>query len=177
MPNPYCSLKYGEPVPARAEYLALNWRARRVEPDERGHVDVERLFSGIEGKGVYCFEGRHDAHPQGAVLYLGQAARDCDAPLRGRMRQSFGLFQERDILYSDIQDLVVRWAVVAPDAETYIDDIESVLIVAHAPPFNAQEVRRWYTGRPGLVVLNAGAKGRLHPVVAAIYHCEQGWPD
>jgi hypothetical protein len=168
-----CNLKYGKPVKVDSDYLALDWRARKVEPDERGHVDVKRLFSRIDGKGVYCFEGRHDAHPQGAVLYVGQAARDTDA-LGARMPRSFGLFQDRGVLYSDVQDLVIRWAPVAPD---YIDDVESLLLVAHAPPFNAQEVRRWYSGRSNLVVLNAGAKGRLHPSVAAIYHCEHGWPN
>lgn len=177
MTNDSWTLKYGEPVSLKADCVALEWRARRVVPDERGHVDVERLFSGIEGKGIYCFEGRHDAHPQGAVLYVGQARRDTDEPLKSRMRQSFGLFQERGELYSDVQDIVFRWAPVAETAQGYIDALESVLIVAHAPPFNAQEVRRWYTGRPNLVVLNAGVKGRLHPVVAAIYHCEKFWPE
>jgi hypothetical protein len=176
MAVPDFTLKFGEAVAVKAKYVALNWRARAVRPTESGEVDVEALFSGIEGKGLYCFEGRHDAHPHGAVLYVGQAARELDA-LRTRMPQSFGLFQEGGALYSDVHDLVVRWAPLLGEGEKYIDDVESLLIVSHAPPFNAQEVRRWYTGRPNLVVLNAGAKGRLHPTVAAIYHCEQGWPD
>lgn len=167
-------LVYGTAVDFNAMCIALDWRARRVEPDERGFVDVDKLFTGITGKGVYTFEGRHDAHSTGAVLYIGQTKRECLLPLRDRMSESFGRFQENGYIFSDCGDLVMHWAEVAN--EDYIDEIERALIVSNAPPFNSNLVRRWYTGRD-LLIMNSGAKGRLLPVTATAYHVKEYWPE
>jgi hypothetical protein len=173
MPGSQPKFVYGAAVDFTAKCIALEWRARKVEPDDRGCVKVEKLFSGIKGKGVYMFEGRQDVHGAGTVLYIGQTKRTSSLPLRDRMTESFGLFQEDGVIFSDCSDLVIHWAAVS-DVE-YIDEIERALITSHAPPFNSTLVRRWYEGR-NLLVVNAGAKGGLLPVVATAYHAKDGWP-
>jgi hypothetical protein len=174
MPAPKMKLRYGEMVDFTAKCIALDWRTRRVEPDERGFIDTASLVAGITGKGVYVFQGRHDAHATGAVLYIGQAKRECSLPLRDRMTESFGLFHEDGYLFSDCTELTLHWAEIA--AEEYIDEVERALITAHAPPFNSSLVRRWYVGRD-LLILNGGAKGRLMPVVATAFHAKDCWPE
>jgi hypothetical protein len=81
-------------------------------------------------------------------------------------------------LYSDVWDLTVRWARLD---EAILGQVESVLIHAHVPPFNSQQVseNRRRSG-PGdtcldLVVMNAGRNGPLLPVMAGAYLAS--WTD
>ncbi len=190
------------PVPMRL--IALDWQVRPVTDAWGRYVGDDRLVEELEvprakitngrpefdvipamdGSGVYAFEGRQDAHPERGILYIGQSQGSGDEPsdaaLPKRVLQSVKKFvaapRERRI-FGDCHDVVLRWARVEGGSKA-IDEVESLLIRAHCPAFNAQEVRGYYrTGNPDLVVMSAGAKGRLLPVVAAAYHAKEPWED
>jgi len=78
-------------------------------------------------------------------------------------------------LYCDVWDVVLRYAVVDPKI---LGAVETMMIKAHAPSFNAQNVRNGYLSDAEaghLVVMNSGSKGRLFPTVVGMYFCEDPW--
>lgn len=188
-------------VPVAVRFIALDWQVRPVTDAWGRYVGDKRLVQrleaptprladeqdepdvipAIEGAGVYAFEGRQDAHPERGILYIGQSQGagevSSGTPLRTRVVQSVGKFVAARVerrLFADCHDVVLRWARI--DGGTVeIDEVESLLIRAHCPPFNAQEVRTPYRGPCDVVVMNAGVKGRLLPVVAAAYHADAPW--
>lgn len=177
------SLQWGRAVPAVMRCVALEWHSVPIHTVDGAVSHAEMLESVGEHCGVYAFEGKHDAFPGGAILYVGLArgkgTSDRNAPLRKRIPDTFKRFAYRDTprgqqrAFADCWDLVFHWAKADPGL---IDDVESVLIRAHAPPFNAQEVRG-ELDFTDLVVLNAGAKGRLIPVVSSLWHASDAWPE
>lgn len=148
--------------------MALWWNAKQV-PDQHD-VRLRVLLRAIpKSSGVYAVTGRHDAHSGQAVLYIGQAGN-----LHSRVPHSLSdslselhAFDQRT-LTSDVWDLTIRWARLA---RTLLDPVEKLLIMSHSPPFNSQAVRR----RPPpakdhpYVVMSAGRKGPLLPIVAGAY--------
>jgi hypothetical protein len=177
-------LAYGSASDHQSRYVSLWWRERRPDPHNLDSFwdEFSKRESG-QSAGLYVIEGSHDAHRERSVLYVGVALGP-DQPrgqkLATRLGQSLGRVfwseQDRVHVYSDVWDLVVRWA---PMAAELVKSVEGLLIVSHAPPFNAQEVRM---DRPehdaDLVILNAGAKGALLPCVAGAYYCNSKnvWP-
>jgi hypothetical protein len=98
--------------------------------------------------------------------------------LATRLAQSLSRFfwlQQRHV-YSDVWDVVVRWAPLDP---RLVQAVEGILLVAHAPPFSTQLVRTAVPERDAdIVVLNTGNKGTLLPCVAGAYYCASAnvWP-
>ena len=167
------TVSIGADVPHRARLVALWWDA--VEVPEYHSINLRKML-GIGGvpvvpqsPGVYAITGRHDAHSGTAVLYIGQAAN-----LRSRVPHSLeDHLSERHArgqrtLVSDVWDLTIRWARVARDIRL---TVERLLIMSHSPPFNSQTVRRSLPRKDEhpFVVMSAGRKGPLLPVIAAAY--------
>ena len=72
------------------------------------------------------------------------------------------------LLCSDVWELTVRWARLS---EKVLDQVERLLILSHSPIFNSQGVRRGEVRLEDydLIVMNAGRKGPLCPIVAGAY--------
>ncbi len=140
--------------------------------------DAELRFPGL-----YCFEGRHDAHGGGAVLYIGEAGHN-DGSLRTigqRANESLSKFSWDKTgrqLFSDVWDVTFRWAAINDATRPILLDAERLLLVAHAPPFNNESVRAQIAeSLHNLLILNAGQKGRLLPTVAGAEYCSACWND
>jgi len=118
---------------------------------------------------VYAVSGRHDAQAGETVLYIGKADN-----LRARVPRSLtkSLYEDHAFgqrtLYSDIWDLTIRWARLEIDL---IEPIERLLLMSHSPPFNSQLVRLEppKVREHPYVVMSAGRKGPLLPIVAGAY--------
>jgi hypothetical protein len=176
----------------KTEAVCLWWYSLSL-PDS-GIMNLDTVngnaANGLNGPGVYVFEGSHDSRPEGGIIYIGQVGRGegphptHERDLRTRASESWKRFtwstktgkgRSNEMgLYADVWRLTLRWAYVATDV---IDDVEALLLRAHAPSFNAQEVRSELRScrATELVVMNAGAKGRLLPVVAGKYFDEAFW--
>lgn len=159
-------------VPFRC--LALDWKSMPI-----AELPQKRTDETLAVRGLYAFDGRHDAHANGCILYLGESGhRDDSARTIGqRAFESFKRFAwdtNKASLFSDVWDVTLRWASI--DASEDVRVAEQVLIAAHAPPFNNHHVRQ---GLPpdhhDFIVLNAGQKGRLLPVVVGAHYCAECW--
>lgn len=189
---------------AATQSISLWWYSLPVPESAQLAATMDELASGpaavaLGKAGVYVFEGCHDTRPNGGVLYIGQVGSKEEGASRGagkaevrsrtirqRAAESFRRFawvskagerQDPDPeigLYADVWNLKMRWAEVASDC---VEDVEALLIRAHAPSFNAQNVRSPLTaGRVmDLLVMNAGVKGMLLPVVAGKYFDRVFW--
>jgi hypothetical protein len=163
----------GDAVTQMARFVALWWDSRAI-PD-RDDVNLAHELSDVpRSSGVYAVIGRHDAHSGQAVLYVGKGI-DLQNRIVASVRES--LSEEhangQRALFSDVWDLTIRWARVAPPL---LDSVERLLIMSHSPPFNSQGVRRAEIteAENDLVVMNAGRKGPLLPIVAGAYQTA-GW--
>lgn len=193
--------RYGCALPEpNAQFVPLWWYSISLTKD------VARLVSELETQtdeigaqtdeakalqqpGIYAFEGKHDSRLDGGILYIGQVGRDVRNPeavlrksLKERICESDSKFfwkqgKTDSGLYSDVWDVVLRYAVVNPEI---LGAVERIMIKAHAPSFNAQLVRGAFSKEDEvnkLVVMNAGSKGRLLPTVAGMYYCVEPWAD
>ena len=169
---------WGELVERPTRAVALDWHTADIE--EPG---LDARIKSIGKKGVYAFEGCHDAHPFGTILYVGQsgAGKDLGGQLSTRIPNSLGKIgrwksgQDRR-LHSDVWNVVVRWAEVKDTAT--ITGIEAMLICAHSPPFNAQFARvQLHQDYQHWMVMNAGRKGRLLPVIYGGYLIDNLWEE
>lgn len=181
--------RYGSASQATIDMVALWWYAVPLTPrGEYATLDTDdHAMKALTLPGIYAFEGRHDTRAEGGILYVGRVGKkrmnSMDAPaaaraLRERIEESGARFVWKDGgksgLYADVWDIVVRFAVVDPEV---IERVESLLIRAHAPSFNAQQVRGPVTDPRVLTcaVMNGGAKGRLLPAVAGRYYDQDFW--
>jgi hypothetical protein len=172
-----CLWWYSTPL-ASAQDLAT---AKNLTGDEKSDAG-----KALTSPGVYAFEGKHDARPEGGLLYIGRAGSnftDTDGtkpprPLHERIFESANHFiwrRGRDSgLYADVWDVKIRFATVAPEI---ISRVEGLLIRGHAPSFNTQQVRGRVIDNDlhNVIVINAGEKGRLLPAVAGAYYHQALW--
>ncbi|MBX3269582.1 MAG: hypothetical protein KF729_04945 [Sandaracinaceae bacterium] len=138
-------------------------------------------------RGVYCFEGRHDAHRSPGPLYIGQGAKVAKRIVLGP-KTSGALFYYTDengqiYPYSAAWDIVVRHARVSDESQNDcdLDTVEDLLIKSHKPPYNNQGVngainRGDSEKQAHLILFNGGAKGHLLPVVSTLYFDGEKWP-
>lgn len=161
------SWAWGMPSTESVRTVPLWWNAFPISVRTDGRVaeipTVESLGKmGCSGAIVYALEARYDAQSGPIVVYIGESTA-----AEGRLPASLSrvIDDEYGALFSDCTDVVVRWASVD---EGLREDVEAALIVSHAPPFNAQLVRRQFT-RQQITVFNAGAKGRLLGVIDSRY--------
>jgi hypothetical protein len=161
-------VELGHAVPFQGRVVALWWDARSVP--ERDNVEFRRELAGVpKGPGVYAVTGHHDAGASPGVLYIGKSddlATRMPASAQEQLSEEHADGQW--LLCSDVWELTVRWARVS---EEVLEQVERLLILSHSPIFNSQGVRR---GEPrpeeyDLIVLNAGRKGPLCPIVAGAY--------
>ncbi|AUX42246.1 uncharacterized protein SOCE26_036750 [Sorangium cellulosum] len=166
----------------------LHWFSMPVPLDGNlmQHALDEGSRTAIGGAGVYCIEGRQDARPEGGILYIGLAnGRREDGelesgtpgqPVHERASQSLAKVRWSAGgvrgFFADVWDLKLRWASV--DVAD-VAEVEQNLIHAHAPSFNRQHVRSELNLQKGRVILNAGDKGRLLPVVCSLYFDGPFW--
>jgi hypothetical protein len=179
---------YGSESGANCRRVALWWRSATIHDDPSG----EELQRVEPGPGVYAIEGFHDGGMGPGILYIGSSGvRSANRTLLERLGESMNRVwwkeNNRYHLFSDVWNVRVRWATIKPeagedqktatDANLLIDQVEKLLIVAHAPPFNSQGVRTATFDELGsLMVLNGGQKGPLLPVIYGSYYCPDEWP-
>jgi hypothetical protein len=164
--------RFGESVPVESVVaVALDWNSTHLH-DGSLHEALPRVSC---ESGVYAIEGCHDASPNGGILYIGRAG-----VLRERLAKSLESVWRvgedgKMRLHSDVWSIVLRWAVVRSDL---LESVEGLLITAHSPNFNSQSARRQADKQwKNMLVLNAGQKGRLLPVVYGAYLHDDFWPD
>lgn len=180
--------EYGRPFTRNVEMFALWWYSlplRKLTDLSADLVDAH-ADEAFGGPGVYAFEGRHDSRPEGGLLYIGRvgsAGYDVDSvdpqrTLRERVSESSARFLWKDGtgsgLFADVWDVTIRFASTDPKS---IVTVESLLIRAHAPSFNAQQVRGPLCDHRAAnsVIMNGGEKGRLLPAVAGAYFDKDLW--
>jgi hypothetical protein len=163
----------GNVVNHSARFVALWWDARAIP--ECHNVNFASVLDGVpQSSGVYAISGRHDASSGQSILYIGKA-NDLSTRIVASVHESLSEVHAKGqrTLFSDVWDLTVRWARAS---EELITAVESLLIMSHSPLFNSQGVRRTVatSAEHDLVIMNAGRKGPLLPVVAGAYQAE-GW--
>ena len=165
----------GDAVVKQARFVALWWDSR-VIPDRHNVALSQELSEVPHSSGVYAVTGRHDARSGQGVLYVGRAD---DLPTRIVTSVQDSLSEQhangQRTLFSDVWDLTVRWARVST---ALLTSIERLLIMSHSPPFNSQLVRRVKPTdvEHDLIVMNAGRKGPILPVIAGAYQAD-GWEN
>lgn len=181
--------RYGHPFLRKINMVGLWWYSAplSVGKDPTAGVTDPHAVAALKGPGVYAFEARHDSRPEGGLLYVGRVGKkslkDADGTepgrsLRRRIAESAERFAWSDSsgagLYADVWDVTIRFAVISPEV---VVSVESLLIRAHTPSFNAQQVRRSLNDESvaSLVLMNAGEKGRLLPAVAGAYYQRTLW--
>jgi hypothetical protein len=172
------TLNYGTGNPFNTNMVPLVWSSIELASDHD-----PRILSLSDEHGLYLFEGRHDAHPSGCVLYLGLAekqsiTKEAVAQLKRHLFWHDKASNDNTVygFYADVWNVTVRWA------EVYhvplIPSIEQLLIAAHAPPLNSQGVRNAQNlsdDALDLIVMNGGKKGRLLPSVVGKYYDLSSW--
>jgi hypothetical protein len=158
--------------------VALWWDSRPIPPQHE--VKLRTLLKGLpKESGVYAITGRHDAHRGDGVLYVGQATHLDTRVLRSAEGRLLEIHANGDVrMCADIWDLTIRWARLSAGL---LSAVERLLIVSHVPPFNSQQVSEIVRRRGpseaerDLVVMSAGRKGPLLPIVAGAY--QSPWRD
>ena len=168
-------VELGEAVDFEGRLASLWWDAHSIP--EHDEVDFRAELANLvpPAPGVYAVTGRHDGGSGIRVLYIGQAT-----DLSARMSTSaYESLSERHangqrLLRSDVWDLTIRWARVSA---ALLNHVERLLIMSHSPPFNSQEVMRSEPAadEEHLIIMNAGRKGPLIPIVAGAYQAT--WRD
>lgn len=184
--KPWKPLRFGEAVDQSMRTVALHWSAH---PFETSQQIAKALKAAKRCAGLYSFEGKHDAHRGGGVLYMGKSKELAGRVPKSAERFSWKHGSSKDAgdqrLFSDVWDVTLRLAEVAspetkPGEEDILNDLETLLIESHSPPFNAQNVRTGLDGDfANLLILNAGAKGFLLPAVCGAYYVQltaNVWP-
>lgn len=155
-------------ISRRARYIALWWDALAVP--ERNQADFNLLLKGLpEEPGIYAVSGRRDASVGPCVLYVGKATNLSKRTVSSfRKTLSETHFGGQQIVTADVWDLTIHWARLRKDLHT---PVERLLIMSHSPPFNSQVVRRSTPRKDelDLIVMSAGRKGPLLPIVAGAY--------
>jgi hypothetical protein len=166
------NLSWGRSSEAQGLFVPLWWRSASVEKA----AQIDDVVRDVTRPGVYAFEGRHDAHSNRSVLYIGSSQT-----LSQRIPQSFLTLSYQSSndrwYFSDCWDVKVLYAEVVEEQQELIPHIERLLIVAHAPPFNNHAVRSPYEGPQNLIVMNCGEKRHLLPTLVADYYQKNGWPE
>lgn len=182
--------EYGRPFTRDVEMFALWWYSLPLRKFSDLSADLADVHANkaFGAPGIYAFEGRHDSRPEGGLLYIGRvgsAGYDVDSvdprrTLRERVSESSMRFLWKDRsgsgLFADVWDVTIRFASADPGS---IVALESLLIRAHAPSFNAQLVRGPLSDHraENSVIMNGGEKGRLLPTVAGAYFDKHLWTE
>jgi len=172
---------YGCAKPMPLRVVPLWWNAIRLSDDplspQLQHLP-EKTKTSLLKAGLYVFEGCHDSRPDGGILYIGQVGAASERDLTKRVVESSKrvIWKSGDEsgFFADVWGITLRWASI--EDQSIIKQIESLLIAAHAPSFNAQKVRSGIaTEAHDLLVMNGGAKGRLMPVLCGHYYNTSLW--
>jgi hypothetical protein len=154
---------------------------------------MDRVFEKFRGlmptlpnQVLYAFEGKHEAYPSRAVLYIGKTEagkgiRPCDS--------AYARLYCSPEMASCYGDMTLRWS--APpdnpgppdnkvwdiqDGQTPTQVLERLLIHAMKPVLNSQGVDAWLPSDPWfrkLIVCNKGDKGLLRSVVYGDYFARE----
>lgn len=182
------------PTPqAETKLVPLVWSSARIANDGqdfggRLRTLLDEGYEALGTRGVYAIEGQYDGGLGPMILYVGQAGartqddhdgtkpamellRRIPQSVDGKLNVGGGKW-----MYSDVWEATLRWAAV-PYSDVRVTDVESLLIRAHAPPFNATHVRSGQVADEalGLVIMNGGEKGRLLPSVVGRYYDTNYW--
>ena len=142
--------------------VTLDWRNLKLNRKWSTHYKT-----GME-LGVYLLEGRHNAHPFGNVLYIGETG---GGGARAEESAKSRLYSESPPheMYPCYWDMVCRWAVIEPPLTDKIPELtnilECILVITMAPALNDKLKVGSYPKRypRNLIVCNRGDKGLLLP--------------
>lgn len=164
-------LRFGAAESRSMRCVALEW--------QQIDLDADALPADLPAEsGLYSYQGCCDARPGFGVLYIGKASALKTRVPRSLCERLYWEGQNHIGLYSDVWQPRLHYAKLE---ESLLDQVESLLIAANAPPFNNQHVRtqlpQYDEVFPDLLVLNGGRKGALLPVACGIYFLPLAWPD
>jgi hypothetical protein len=140
-------------------------------PIPPGHeIKLSTILQGLPPEpGLYAITGRHDVHAGGGVLYIGQAERLDQRVLASSEAHLFETHEEQVERYlrmtADVWELTVRWARLSANL---LYAVERLLI-------SGARTKGPLEDEKDLVVMSAGRKGPLLPIVAGAYQCS--WTD
>ena len=118
----------------------------------------EKLEILLSQAGVYAVVGDHVTHGDNSLLYIGQGS-----PLNRRIYEHFGWIQ----WHTNVQVyFAVFDAPLVPEDPKALDDIEHMLIHAHSPIYNSQNVRALKVSRHTRL-WNLGRSWRLLPEISS----------
>ncbi len=153
----------------KVEVVTLEWE--ECELKRRSCQNPAKVFEGKQCA-VYAFEGKHNAYPYGAILYIGKTwAASWDRP----MQSAKGQLYANNVMYPCYWDMVCRWAVVKEAEDELTTILERILIHAIQPVLNFDLKNTNYPKGVGyeryrkLIVCNKGDKGPLLPVLYGNY--------
>lgn len=159
--------------------VRLDWQSMPVSRDYKTfEAELATKWDTENSIGLYAFEGKHDGHRNGTILYLGMTAKQGSERPTQSAAARFFRDDASGAMYGSYWDLTLRWAVMspedlfpdAPDREAQTAALakaaESLLIASMKPPLNTQEVNAWLASAAwDLVIGNAGEKGLLLPML------------
>ena len=132
--------------------VRIEWEGPYTFADVLSLNDEERDY------GVYQVYGKHVVFGAGTFLYIGLAR---DQTFGRRLSQHDDWIEEDDkivvgrIAESDYKHDPPDWS----DWHKLLEDVESLEIYWHSPPYNSKNIRD-YHGQP-LILINDGERGRL----------------
>ena len=144
-----------------ARFVRLDWRgpflagpdgALAPSPPSTQASDLEEALG---GRGVYLVLGDHPVHGSRALLYIGRSD-----DLEGRLRTHAGWIGQQwraEVYLADVCD------------EDLLKDVERLLIYAHSPCYNAQDVASRPTFSREIRLWNCGSFFRLLPEVSSLH--------
>jgi hypothetical protein len=139
--------------------ITLDWQACKMDR-EYPEFEADAAKAGLPGGDtplVYAFEGKHDAYPSAAVLYIGQTqshggGRPLDSA-GGKGQRIYPYYPpprpEQRLMWSCYSNMVLRWAEAPADLEFRrpAEVLERILIQAMKPAANCNYADAWFHGR------------------------------
>lgn len=123
-----------------------------------------------DSDGIYVFEGKHDGHREGTILYIGMTKKLGGERVTRSAQDFFFKRDEPRDMYGSYWDLTMRWVALDTDDEKLTKALESILIVSNWPVLNSREKRDWLNDDArDLVVSNCLDKGLLLPMLHGDY--------
>jgi hypothetical protein len=144
--------------------------------------NYEKKFCDLPPNSIYTFEGKHDAYPTGAILYIGNTkAEKGERPCHSAKDRLYGYKPKMSPCY---WDMILRLAIIPdesfnypiPEKQTPASVLERILFHAMKPGLNSREVDSYLPDDlcyRKLLVCNKGDKGLLLPIIYGDYFAKK----
>ena len=156
------------------EIIHLTWNEHEWNEDE-----ILNNFNSNEDYGIYQIYGDHPVYGDNTLLYIGKAQ---DQRYSTRLKQHL----DGDFLYTHIstfRKIHLSYICVTEDVDknkwkNYIGLVEKLLINAHFPAYNSQDIKNIIKKnefKNNVLVLNWDYRGKLLPEVSSLRYSDYYW--